>query len=84
MTRLWVSGTPVEVHVTAEEIVRLFVWEGRRHVVQGVANRWRIDLGWWRLRVWRDYFKLHTTTGLLVILYHDLLTDRWYLQRIYD
>jgi hypothetical protein len=32
----------------------------------------------------RDYFKLTTTTGLLVIIYHDLIHDAWFLQRLYD
>jgi hypothetical protein len=37
-----------------------------------------------RWRVWREYFRLATRTGLLVVVYHDLLEDRWYLQRVYD
>jgi hypothetical protein len=52
--------------------------------VQGIAKRWRVDVDWWRGRVWREYFKLTTHTGLLVILYRDVLTGRWYLQRLYD
>jgi hypothetical protein len=43
-----------------------------------------VDTGWWRLRVWREYFKLETDTGLLVIIYRNLLTDDWYFQRLYD
>jgi hypothetical protein len=61
-----------------------FTWLGRTHQVQGIAKRWRVDVDWWRDRVWREYFKLTTHTGLLVILYRDVLTDRWYLQRLYD
>jgi hypothetical protein len=39
---------------------------------------------WWREGIRRDYFKLTTTTGLLVVIFHDLDTGDWYLQRLYD
>ena len=83
MTRLWSAGLLVEVGVSEDRPAR-FQWEGKFHPIQGIANHWRVDLGWWRLRIWRDYFKVYTTTGLLVILYHDLVVDEWYLQRVYD
>jgi hypothetical protein len=75
LVEVWLNGlsTPARLR-----------WEGRIHPVQVVANHWRVDLGWWRLRVWRDYYKLATTTGLLLIVYHDLVNDKWYLQRVYD
>jgi hypothetical protein len=47
-------------------------------------RRWRIDVDWWRGRVWREYFKLVTRTGLLVEVYHDLVGGQWYVQRLYD
>jgi hypothetical protein len=53
--------------------------------VAEVAKQWRVDVDWWRGEpVTRDYYKLTTTTGLLVIVYRDLLTGAWYLQRLYD
>jgi len=54
------------------------------HTVQQIANRWRIDEGWWEGRIWREYFKLTTASGWLVILYRDMTTGAWYLQRLYD
>jgi hypothetical protein len=84
MTRLWVAGIILKVITTSSgDPVRL-TWEGRLHVVEGIANSWRVDLGWWRLRIWRDYYKLYTTTGLLLVVYHDLISGQWYLQRVYD
>ena len=50
----------------------------------GFDNRWRVDGEWWRGRIWRDYFRLTTATGLRVVIYHDLLTDEWCLQRLLD
>ncbi|MEA3459622.1 MAG: hypothetical protein U9R11_02940, partial [Chloroflexota bacterium] len=63
---------------------RSFEWRGRTHPVKEMCRRWRVDEGWWRSRIWREYFKLVTATGLLVVIYRDKLTDRWYLSRLYD
>jgi hypothetical protein len=43
-----------------------------------------VDVNWWKLRIWREHFKLYTETGLLAVVYRDLLADEWYLQRVYD
>ena len=34
-------------------------------------------------RVYRDYYKL-LAAGMALVIYHDLLTDAWALQRVYD
>ena len=84
MTRLWPEGEGIEVDVDDEGAPLSFTWRGQRRRVQGIAKRWRVDEGWWRNRVWREYFKLATADGLLVLLYRDLLTGDWRLQRLYD
>ena len=84
MTRLWPDGEPIAVVSDDMETPQAFTWQGQTHAVQAIAKRWRVDQGWWRWRVWREYFKLTTDTGLLVIIYRDLLDGRWYLQRPYD
>jgi len=84
MTRLWPEGEPIRVAVDRRGAPRRLTWRGRAHPVLGVAKRWRVDMGWWRWRVWREYFKVITRTGLLVVVYQDLATGRWYLQRLYD
>lgn len=84
MTRLWPDGEPITVVSDATHTPQAFTWQGRTHLVQAIAKRWRLDEGWWRRRVWREYFKLSTRTGLLVVIYRDWLTGCWYLQRLYD
>jgi hypothetical protein len=84
VTRLWPDGEPISVLSDAMQTPHAFTWQGRTHPVQEIAKRWRVDVDWWRGRVWREYFKLTTHTGLLVIVYRDVLTGRWYLQRLYD
>jgi hypothetical protein len=61
-----------------------FIWQGQAHQVDEITREWRVDIDWWRGRVWRAYFKLNTDTGLLAIIYQDLLSGEWYLQRLYD
>ena len=63
---------------------RQFIWWGEVHPVAEITRHWRLNADWWRHPVWRDHFKLTTETGLLVIIYHDLEGDSWYLQRLYD
>lgn len=84
MTRLWKEGQPVTV-VTDEQVrpVR-FTWQGRIHRVEEITRQWRVDLGWWQGRRWRAYYKLRSDSGLLLIIYHDLDGDEWYVQRLYD
>ena len=98
MTRLWSNGAswgigqPIEVDTQNSksegsviyELPILFTWQGQKHPVEEITKSWRVDIDWWRERVWRAYFKLRTRTGLLVIIYQDLLSCKWYLQRLYD
>lgn len=84
MTHLWPEGELIEVRCDGPENPYAFTWRGTLHSVEGIAKRWRVDVDWWRMHIWREYFKLYTHSGLLVILYHDLLTGEWYLQRLYD
>jgi hypothetical protein len=83
MTRLWLVGSPIIILGSADA-PEGFRWQGRTHRIQHLARRWRVDVEWWRLRIWRDYFRVATDTGLLVVLYHDLQTGQWYVQRLYD
>lgn len=83
MSYIWLPAQPISMHLEQLQL-KAFDWKGRRHRVVWVAQSWRMDWGWWRLRLWRDYYKLTTDTGLLVLIYQDLLDDEWYLQQLYD
>ena len=95
MTYLWKPGQPIAVDVNRAGVPRSFRWRGHTHVVVLIANRWRVDEDWWQENasdsrtstaghVWREYFKVITQTGLLVILFHDLVTNTWWMQQTYD
>lgn len=85
MTRLWPEGERVEArdegHMPSE-----FTWQGTRHRISDVCNRWRVHTRWWEPRetVWREYLKVATDTGLLCLLYRDLIGGGWFLARVYD
>lgn len=84
MTYLWPKGESIAVKSDELASPLVIIWQGRRHQVQRIAKRWRVDQGWWRKRVWREYFKLTTQTGLLVVIFREVQTGNWYLQRLYD
>lgn len=58
-------------------------WRGRWHPIERIALSWQLDVNWWRARIYRDYYKV-LAGGMALVIYHDLLTDAWALQRVYD
>jgi hypothetical protein len=85
MTRLWPAGEPVRVEGT-ENTPSEFSWRGTRHPIKTVRNRWRLHTRWWEpgQAIWREYLKIETETGILCLLYCDLMEGGWFLARIYD
>jgi hypothetical protein len=83
MTQFWAEGVPIAVEANDNAPVA-FCWQQRWRRVQTVVEQWVIHDEWWRDEVWRRYFQIETGDALLCVLYHDLLTDAWFLERIYD
>jgi hypothetical protein len=83
------AGLPTGV---AAGVLVGFAWQGTSHRVVDVCNRWRIHTRWWEPpsgggtggMIWREYVKVTTDTGLLCLLYCDLLDGGWFLARVYD
>lgn len=84
MTRLWPEGDVIEVMSDEESFPRRLVWQSQTHTINHITRHWRVKSDWWDEPLWRDYFKLTTDSGLLLIIFHDLLNEQWYLQRLYD
>jgi hypothetical protein len=52
-----------------------------RQAIKAVEDRWRIDDEWWRLEpVSRLYYEVLLVSGQRLVLYKDLIDDRWYRQ----
>lgn len=74
------AARPVRVEADAEG-VPLWMEDGARHPVELVRESWRVDDEWWRAPVARRYFDLLLDGGRRVLLFHDLVSDEWSVQR---
>lgn len=57
---------------------------GRRGVRRRVAtvhNSWRIDDEWWREQISRHYFQIELDNGLIMTVFRDLISGKWYRQQ---
>lgn len=77
----WPQGVLIRV---SGQPPRTFTWQGQPHAVSAIVEQWRVEVGWWGEPQRRDYYRLITRDGWLVLLFHDLLSGGWYLQRLYD
>jgi hypothetical protein len=69
-----------------EERPDAFIWNNAEHRILEVCKTWVVHTLWWdpRQTVWREYLKCITDTGMLCVIFHDLLKGGWFLYRIYD
>jgi hypothetical protein len=50
--------------------------------VDAVREEWVVEDGWWTRRpLRRRYFELVLADGRNVVVFHDLMRGRWYVQR---
>jgi hypothetical protein len=86
MSYFWKEGIAIEVEADRYGNPEIIRWNGTRHRVESVANRWMIDDGWWQVegRIWRTYYKVATHDGLLLILFQNVKEQDWFIQRLYD
>ena len=82
VTRLLREHPPIDAELDATGRLVAIRWAGRREAVE-VCNRWRVDEGWWRDPIDREYFKV-VGTRWLALVYLDRLDGTWHLERIYD
>jgi DNA polymerase-4 len=65
--------------------VRTLVWPDHMARVARIYEHWRVHRRWWGQPVRRDYYRLETADGRghtrVRTLFHDLETDRWWLER---
>ncbi len=52
-----------------------------RRVVEVVGDVWRIDDEWWRQPIARRYYEVVLDGGKRVVLFEDLLTGEWWMQK---
>ncbi len=71
---------PVDVE-EASSGLPLAVKIPRRQVITAIDDRWRIDDEWWRREpISRRYYAVRLASGQRLVLYKDLIDNRWYRQ----
>jgi hypothetical protein len=80
---LRLDSRPVRVECGVSGLPSTVCWHGRRQRVTAVLNRWRVEGRWWDEPVARDYVKLLTEDGSLLLLAHDHTAEIWHIRRIY-
>jgi len=54
---------------------------GMRRPVEAVGEVWRIDDEWWRMPIRRRYLEAILEGGKRVVLFEDLTTGAWWMQK---
>jgi nucleotidyltransferase/DNA polymerase involved in DNA repair len=72
---------PVQVTTDRQGLPRALVWRDRIREVKLVYETWRERRRWWSLPVERDYVRLETDDGLVRVVFRDVRTGRWLLER---
>ena len=73
---------PVRVQVNGDGKPAKVVSGDRVLTVQTVADRWVVDIDWWREKpAQRNYFSLLAADGEEITVYQDVQTGEWYAQR---
>ncbi len=81
--RILNAPEPVVVELVANEprAVRRSKGNGGGRAVEGILEIWRIDDEWWRAPISRRYYELMLDGGKRVVLYEDLVTGEWWMQK---
>jgi hypothetical protein len=74
---------PRPLHVTTdpEGLPRALVWRDRIRQVETIYETWRERRCWWSQPVERDYFRLETDEGHVRVVFRDVRSGRWLLER---
>jgi hypothetical protein len=82
MTRLLSPPAVVEVTLSADGTPSFI--DGELSGSIDPIARWKVETEWWNQPVIREYWKALLNNTLLCELYHDLGSDEWFVERIYD
>lgn len=85
MSYLWLDEA-IRVETDVEGCPLGFLWRGQKYRIAKILSRWQEHTDWWsdERKIWRDYLRVDTAEGMLLVMYQDLVTRHWHLERIYD
>ena len=74
-------NAPIPVVVTARNHHPVSLVINRHtHLVERIQDTWIIEDEWWRHPIQRQYFALLLDDGTRRTVYHDRVSDTWFLQ----
>ena len=83
------SPSPIQVTTDREGLPRAIVWREGIWEVRTIYEHWRERRHWWAQLIARDYFRVeiddgsNQATGRMKVVFRDVETDRWYVERRY-
>ncbi len=84
MSRYPQEAQEIEVKTNIAGVPVNLVRNGRREKLTAIYGHWRLTDEWWGKKVERDYFRVGTGAGIVLDIYRDNASNRWYLDRIHD
>jgi hypothetical protein len=77
-----IQGEQGRAHTSTDEHGRAQASTGEHgQVVETIGESWRVDDEWWRQPINRRYFDVVLEGGKHVVLFEDLMTGQWWMQR---
>lgn len=71
----------IQVTTNQDGSPKAIVWRERIQEVTCVYELWRERRQWWSQPVGRDYFRLELADGQMRVIFRDVHTDQWLLER---
>ena len=80
--KLLTVNTPKQIQVGEDRLANpTVVFTPKPETVKSINQHWRIDDEWWRREpISRIYFDVLTASGKQLVIFKDLINNRWYQQ----
>lgn len=75
------NPSPIQVTTDRHGLPRAIVWREHIREVQCVYELWRERRQWWGQPIERDYFRLGLEDGQMRVVFRDVRTNQWLLER---
>ncbi len=72
---------PIDVRTTEGGAPLLLIYEERSYRVIRIYEHWRERRFWWARPIARDYYRVEDSGGHVRLIYLDLITHAWWLDR---
>jgi nucleotidyltransferase/DNA polymerase involved in DNA repair len=72
---------PIQVVKNVNGKVQALAWPDHLTRVVRLSEHWRVRRRWWGKPIRRNYYRLETAEPRVRVVFHDLETDRWWLER---